>query len=270
MATLEQIQARVKKLQAQAEALLAKKAHAAVDQIRKLMLEHGLTTEDIEAKPKAKREEKGPKVSAAAGKVKATAGVKAKAAPKYLHPKTGATWTGHGRAPAWLANVKGRSKFLIADGAEAAVAASAGAESKAKAAGKKGSSSARATAGTGQRKGPQPAMYRDPKSGATWSGRGRAPAWLSGAKDRTRFLIDGASGDVAVAKTNKAKAVAQKTVAKKMSVAKKAPVAKTVVTSKKAPVKKAPVKKAVASKRVAAQVDAAVAAPEITVAEAGA
>ncbi|WP_234775318.1 H-NS family nucleoid-associated regulatory protein [Paraburkholderia tropica] len=32
-------------------------------------------------------------------------------------------------------------------------------------------------------------MYPDPKSGATWSGRGRAPAWIASAKDRTRFLI---------------------------------------------------------------------------------
>lgn len=28
-------------------------------------------------------------------------------------------------------------------------------------------------------RGPQPALYRDPKTGATWSGRGRAPAWLA-------------------------------------------------------------------------------------------
>ncbi|HDR9757511.1 TPA: H-NS histone family protein [Burkholderia cepacia] len=33
------------------------------------------------------------------------------------------------------------------------------------------------------------AKYRDPKSGATWSGRGRAPAWIKDAKNRTRFLI---------------------------------------------------------------------------------
>jgi DNA-binding protein H-NS len=34
------------------------------------------------------------------------------------------------------------------------------------------------------------ARYRDSKSGATWTGRGRAPAWIAGAKDRTRFLIE--------------------------------------------------------------------------------
>ena len=49
MPTLEQIQEKMKALQAQADALIAKKAQAAVDQIRKIMLTYGLTTEDIEA-----------------------------------------------------------------------------------------------------------------------------------------------------------------------------------------------------------------------------
>jgi DNA-binding protein H-NS len=34
---------------------------------------------------------------------------------------------------------------------------------------------------------PLPPKYRNPKTGETWSGRGRAPAWLG--KNRTRFLI---------------------------------------------------------------------------------
>ncbi|WP_322074804.1 H-NS histone family protein [Burkholderia cepacia] len=34
--------------------------------------------------------------------------------------------------------------------------------------------------------------YRDPKSGATWSGRGKAPQWIAGAKNRDRFLIQAA------------------------------------------------------------------------------
>jgi DNA-binding protein H-NS len=36
---------------------------------------------------------------------------------------------------------------------------------------------------------PVEAKYRDPKTGATWSGRGRAPAWIKDAKNRNRFLI---------------------------------------------------------------------------------
>ncbi|MFM0148634.1 H-NS family nucleoid-associated regulatory protein, partial [Paraburkholderia sp. RL18-085-BIA-A] len=38
-------------------------------------------------------------------------------------------------------------------------------------------------------KGAQPALYLDPKSGATWSGRGRAPGWLATVKDRSKYLI---------------------------------------------------------------------------------
>ncbi|TDG02016.1 H-NS histone family protein [Paraburkholderia guartelaensis] len=36
--------------------------------------------------------------------------------------------------------------------------------------------------------GAQPAKYRDPVSGATWSGRGREPRWLAG-KDRAAFAL---------------------------------------------------------------------------------
>ncbi|MBN3835171.1 H-NS histone family protein [Burkholderia sp. Ac-20344] len=38
-----------------------------------------------------------------------------------------------------------------------------------------------------QRKTAEP-RYRDPGTGATWSGRGRPPAWIDG-KDRTQFQI---------------------------------------------------------------------------------
>ena len=177
MPTLEQIQTKMKQLQTQADALIAKKAQAAVDQIRKIMLAHGLTTEDIETKAKAKREAKA-----------ANSSLKSKTPPKYRHPKTGATWTGHGRAPAWIAEAKDRSKFLIA-GAEATVAATVETASKAKTVGKKAAAVAGAVGHRGQRTGPQPAKYLDPKTGATWSGRGPAPVWLAGAKDRAKFLI---------------------------------------------------------------------------------
>ncbi|MCX5542103.1 H-NS histone family protein [Paraburkholderia sp. CNPSo 3076] len=38
-------------------------------------------------------------------------------------------------------------------------------------------------------RGASPAKYRDPATGATWSGRGRAPNWIKDAKNRDRFLI---------------------------------------------------------------------------------
>ncbi len=43
-------------------------------------------------------------------------------------------------------------------------------------------------AGAAKGQGVQP-KYRDPKSGLTWSGRGRAPLWIRDAKNRDRFLI---------------------------------------------------------------------------------
>jgi DNA-binding protein H-NS len=42
--------------------------------------------------------------------------------------------------------------------------------------------------------GPKPgnkiaAKYRDPQSGATWSGRGKTPKWINGAADRSQYAI---------------------------------------------------------------------------------
>ena len=33
--------------------------------------------------------------------------------PKYQNPETGETWSGRGRSPAWIKDVKNRDKFLI-------------------------------------------------------------------------------------------------------------------------------------------------------------
>jgi DNA-binding protein H-NS len=286
--TLEAVQAKMKKLQAQADALIAKQSSGIVEKIRELMAKHGLTTADIDAHSEGKRRVAKPVVkamskgSAAAVKYRdpksgaswtghgrapgwiaaaknrdkflvdgstATANpvpvTKVKTAGNYVRgpqpamyqdPKSGATWSGRGRAPAWVANVKDRSKFLIAGGAEATATANAGLVSNAKAAVKKASKAVGETSTKGQPKGPQPAKYRDSKSGATWSGRGPAPAWLAGAKDRTKVLTDGASAAA------DAKPAATKAVAKKASTAKKT-AAKKAMTSKM-PAKKAPTKKA--------------------------
>jgi DNA-binding protein H-NS len=247
VATLEQIQAKLKKLQAQAEVMLAKKAQIAVDKIRALMLEHGLTTADIEAKAKVTREGKTLR-EGALSKEKVVAGVKAKGAPKYRHPRTGATWSGHGRAPAWIADAKDRTKFLIASVAGTAVAVGEATTSETKAAAKKPTVTTRAVDRKGQPKGPQPAMYRDPKSGATWSGRGRAPAWLGA--DRSKFLINGVvaeskeagAGATAKSKVTRIIKAATKNDAANKVVAKKA-ATKTVATARKPTAAKVPAKK---------------------------
>src|SRR6202051_4452542 len=229
MPTLEKIQANIKKLQVQADALIAKKTEAAVDQIRKLMLEHGLTTEDIEAKAKAKREDKAASGAAVSAKSKVSGSLGSKVPPKYQNPKTGATWTGRGSTPAWIADVKDRTKYLIKNAADVVVSAAASAGSNAKTAVKNASVT---DAHRGQRTGPQPAKYLDPKTGATWSGRGPAPAWLAAAKDRTKFLVaDAGSSDAGSAKVAGKKATAKKVAAKKAVATK--PAAKKA-TAKKA------------------------------------
>ncbi|MFM0198153.1 H-NS family nucleoid-associated regulatory protein [Paraburkholderia strydomiana] len=256
MATLESLQAKIQKLQAQAEALAAKKSSAVIEKIKHLMAEHGLTTADIDAHTGGKK--RGPKLGAKAAKraAQATSKTKGKLPPKYINPKTGETWSGHARPPAWIAKVKDRSKFLIAGGAEATVAATKGSAGKAKAVVKKtASKSASRTKVVGNYvRGPQPAKYRDPKSGATWSGRGPAPAWLAGAKDRSRFLIDG--GTAADKKSVVTKAVVKKTPAAKKAVAKKS-------ASAKLPAKKASAKKS--SAKATPQRSVTAAAPVATV-----
>ncbi|MFM0723092.1 H-NS family nucleoid-associated regulatory protein [Paraburkholderia strydomiana] len=241
MPTLEQIQAKLKKLQAQADILVARKAQVAVDQIRELMLKHGLTTEDIEAKAKARRVARGLNGHIGTGKVKASASGKP---AKYRDHKTGATWTGHGRAPGWIAGVKDRTQFLIDSASELKSAAKAVV--------------AHAKAGKGQPKGAQPPKYLNPKTGATWSGRGPAPAWLATVRDRTKFLIDGAAAKPATKAAAKAatkastKAGKARSAATSGAVSKKA-AAKKVVAKKAAVSRKAAAKKVTASKKVAAK-----------------
>jgi H-NS histone family len=66
MPTLEQIQRKVKQLQARAEALIAKHAQTVLTDIRKLMDEHGLTTADIEAHAATKKRAGRPAGAASA------------------------------------------------------------------------------------------------------------------------------------------------------------------------------------------------------------
>jgi DNA-binding protein H-NS len=220
--TLEAIQVKIKKLQAQADALMTKETAKVLATIHRLMEEHGLTAADIGGHAGGKR---------LAKKVEAKpVGKQSVAAAKYRDPKSGATWSGRGRAPAWIASAKNRDKFLV-DGGTATAKAAPVKKTK--------------TAGNYVR-GPQPAMYRDPKSGATWSGRGRAPTWIAGAKDRSKFLIADVGAATSAGAASKTKLSAKKAVAQKA-------VVKQVAATKTAPTKKVAAKKVVAKKAVSAR-----------------
>jgi DNA-binding protein H-NS len=116
-------------------------------------------------------------------------------------------------------------------------------------------------------------MYQDPKSGKTWTGRGKPPNWIAKAKDRSSFLIAGgsaANAEVAAAvaapaKGRKAKAgkrAAAKPVARKGRVAK----AEAVTAAPKPP----KAGKKVASKRGAKSPGKAAPPPPAPAAEASA
>jgi DNA-binding protein H-NS len=125
--------------------------------------------------------------------------------------------------------------------------------------------------------------YADPKTGATWSGRGLAPLWIRDVKDRSKFLIEAGAkakaADVKAAPAKKAaakrvvaKKVAKKAVAKKAVAPKKAPAQPAAAPAKgvrgrkaAAPAKKASAPRKVAAKPAPAAVEA-VATPEVAAA----
>jgi DNA-binding protein H-NS len=94
MATYRQLTEQLAKVQAQMEAARGKELAATIEQIKERIAEYGITAEELGFKSKRSASRK-------------TGGLP----PKYRDPKTGATWSGRGRAPAWLG--KRREKFLI-------------------------------------------------------------------------------------------------------------------------------------------------------------
>jgi DNA-binding protein H-NS len=103
------------------------------------------------------------------------------------------------------------------------------------------------------------AKYADPKTGKTWSGFGRAPGWIAGAKDREAFRVGKSAAADAAAKAPVVAKKASAKAAKAVKVARKAakPAAKKAVAagSKASKVKAAPVaaKKKPAAKKASAK-----------------
>jgi DNA-binding protein H-NS len=98
-----------------------------------------------------------------------------------------------------------------------------------------------------KRAGVSVAKYADPKTGKTWSGFGRAPAWIAGAKSRDAFLITKSDAAASGAAPAKAKASAKKSKAVAAKKASPVNVAKSVKTEQK-PAAKAPATKKPAGK----------------------
>jgi len=100
------------------------------------------------------------------------------------------------------------------------------------------------------------AKYADPKTGKTWSGFGRAPGWIAGAKNRDAFLVGKSAARESGAKVPAAAKEVSAKPAKAVKVAKKPAGRKAVATAKKVSKAKsssAAVKSKPATKKVAAR-----------------
>lgn len=110
------------------------------------------------------------------------------------------------------------------------------------------------------------AMYQDPKTGKTWTGRGKPPNWLAGVKDRSAFLINAAAAPAAEAP----KKTAAPKKAAKTAKAGKAKVAKAAAVPEKAPAKATRATRKGAVKKAMARNDAAKSAKPVKKATRGA
>jgi DNA-binding protein H-NS len=108
MKTYMAVKSEIAKLVKHAENLRKREIKGVVTQIRKAIVEYGLTATDLGfgGKTRVSRE-------AAAKPKRGKGGRKSVGAAKYRDPASGQTWTGHGRPPAWIANAKNRDEFLI-------------------------------------------------------------------------------------------------------------------------------------------------------------
>lgn len=94
MPTYAEYMKQIAELQALAEEARRNEIEEAKSKIREIMQANGIAVDDLQTSKK--KVEK----------------VRSSVAPKYKDPATGKTWTGRGRAPAWLGG-RNKDDFLI-------------------------------------------------------------------------------------------------------------------------------------------------------------
>ena len=153
MKTYQAVRAEIARLEKQAEDLRRQELKTVIAQVRQAIADYGLTAADLGMGGGRKR-------AVSAGRRASTK------AAKYRDPKTGQTWTGHGRPPAWIAAAKDRNAFLIDAAAAPAKAATKAKAKPAKAAKKaRSSQAAKPAAKPGAKKG-SAARAKKPRAAA--------------------------------------------------------------------------------------------------------
>ncbi|WP_080404963.1 H-NS histone family protein [Burkholderia ubonensis] len=98
MATYLELKAQADALAQQAEEARLAELDSIIVKIREQIAEYGITPEQLFGRRRSD-----------------VSNTRTPIAPKYRDPKTGATWSGRGKAPRWIANAKNRDRFLIPD-----------------------------------------------------------------------------------------------------------------------------------------------------------
>lgn len=98
MATYLELKAQADALAQQAEEARLAELDSIIAAMREQIAEYGITSEQLFGRRRA-----------------AASAARTPLAPKYRDPKTGATWSGRGKAPRWIAGAKNRDRFLISD-----------------------------------------------------------------------------------------------------------------------------------------------------------
>lgn len=96
------VRAQIAQLEKEAEDLRKAEVAKVIAQVREAIATYGLTAADLGFRGLGKGSLGTPKAH------RAGAGI-----PKYRDPKSGKTWTGHGKPPGWIAGVRNRDAFLI-------------------------------------------------------------------------------------------------------------------------------------------------------------
>lgn len=92
MATYKEIQAKIEDLQKQAAAQRESELGAAIQRIKEMMSEYGITVADLQSSKKA--------------------GSKKSSVVQFRNSETGDTWSGRGRMPNWLSG-KDKEQFRV-------------------------------------------------------------------------------------------------------------------------------------------------------------
>lgn len=117
MATYKELQEQAAKLLEQAEQQRQTEMKEALESIGKTMKDFDISLEEVFDYLRDSGFQPSAASKARSRKAKSSSTKGTKVAPKYRNPSTGDTWTGRGRAPAWIKEAeekgKSRDKFLI-------------------------------------------------------------------------------------------------------------------------------------------------------------